>query len=134
MVLQTLDAELPIVASEAAIEIDCALRGKQCGRAAINRLADLLSNSVEVRRGVVAKSLMDFPTVAVVGRAVRDSKWNPSVRTVDELVKEAKEIAGTLRMRTPAERSRAFCVALARCAASYRQSVFQQAGAHQHRK
>jgi len=144
-VLQILDAGLSLVASKAAIEIDCLLLGRKFGFEAVNQLARLLENSVEVTEGAgKAQSLMDAPTVSAVDKAMSDSEWAAGeLTTIDQLVAEAAKIAGVASgvvsgsetKKESLEKLRAFCVALARCASAYRQSIFdEQKPVHRYRK
>ena len=119
-IFQINDAEIPMLATEASIEIDCMLRGdNSIGLAAVNRLAELIANSVEVAEGgTEIRSLMDIPTAAVFGRAIDHSKCAKEINTVDELAKEARRIAEDLRSGSSIqgeslEKLEDFCVALA---------------------
>jgi len=131
-VFQINDAEIPMLATEASIEIDCTLRGDPVGFAAVNRLADLIANSVEVvEGGGEIRSLMDIPTSAVLGRAINKSQRVAEINTVDELAEEARRIAQDLRSGTSIqkeslEKLEDFCIALAMEAASYGQSFFNR--------
>jgi len=138
-ILQVLDAELPLLASEAAIEIDCAIRREGCGFAATKQLAHLLRNSLELTETNTVRSFMDLPTTAMVGKAMKDSEWTTGFTTLEQLAAEAWKVADNLGPEPKDEdnslmKLRAFCVALARCASAYRQSVLQQGSSHPCRK
>ena len=74
--LSALDPDLALLASEAAIDIDNMLSKKETDLKqdidleAIHRLAELLSNSIDVNAGADAlQSLMDPSTITVLNEA-----------------------------------------------------------------
>ncbi|HEY4263213.1 MAG TPA: hypothetical protein VGM98_23830, partial [Schlesneria sp.] len=127
-----LDSELPSLASQAAVELDLLLSGASVDIAAVKRLALRLQSTIIDAGSVPAhKSLAaNTATVAVLGQA-----WNQSgtqqqqVTDVDELGNKTAEIAEKLAAVTPGHQDtalvwmRAYCLALAKCAASYRKSI-----------
>lgn len=139
--LSPLDPDLPLLASQAAIEVDRVIRQQPIGFTAVKKLASLLSNSVEVGPDPGSTfALIDPTTAALVTRAFRVSKVGADVRTVDELAHKAWDIAQSLNKSDESSDAeslltiRAFCVALSECAASYVQSVYAERPSHPHRR
>ena len=140
-ILSALDPDLPLLASQAAIELDNFIRSKGTEFSATKRLALLLSRSFETMQGLPAhSSLADPATVSLVSRAFHIAQWAGPVRTVNELASEAWKVATKLE-NTSIEADpgslkgvRAFCAALAECSASYLQSRYSHFPAHPYRR
>lgn len=139
-VLHALDPDLPFIASEAAIELDCLLAGKPLDMSAVRTLSERLHNSLtRAHQDGGIHSLMDPATVSVLGEGVNQS-GGPQVTTVDELIEKASAIADILAKpdpKTDRERVtwvRAFCVGLSKSAAAYRKSIYDLRPSHPYRK
>ena len=141
-ILRALDPDLPLLASQAAIELDTLIRKKTTKLSATRRLASLLSKSFEgAQKGPQHHSLVDPATVTLVSRAFLQShSGGPPVRTVNDLVREASKVAVSLKNTHPdagqksLEKARGFCAALAESAASYLQSRYDDFPTHPYRR
>jgi hypothetical protein len=140
-ILRARDPNLPLLASQAAIELDNLILSKSTELSATRQLGTLLSKSFGVEQGVPSiHSLSDPGTMTVVSRALLSSITGAQVRTVSDLAREAAQVAVKLRDtgvtadRESLEFARAFCVALSECAASYLQSRYSQLPAHPNRR
>lgn len=129
--LRVSDPDLPLLASEAAIEIDNLLSGRSSGLGAVERLGARMRYSVGGSGREGARSMLDPATLTVLGAAVNEvSRGTPLVADMDALIHRAGQIASDLTKRDPQsdrvtlEWVRAFCVALSRCAAAYRKSIY----------
>jgi hypothetical protein len=118
--LSALDPGLPLLASEAAIELDDLLLGKAVDLRATRCLALRLETSTEkIGESSDRKSLMDPTTVSVFTSAMRASGLR-SVHTLTELASEAWQISEKLKStetdqnKEQLKRLRAFCIELAR--------------------
>ena len=127
--LNALDPGLPFLAAQAAIELDNLLLGRSSPLEAVKLLAERMRNASENTEAPEgSKTLMDLSTVEVFSSALHASQGQ-RVQTLIELTREAWTIAGALdasKVSQPKEvlqSLRAFCVALSRCASSYRQSI-----------
>ncbi len=143
-VLCVLDPDLAFLASDAAIELDNYLANRSSDITAVVKLATRLKNSIQISDGGSAPtSLMDPATLTVLSEAVRLSLGNTQITSVDELITHASKIAdgviaGTKRRKRKNRRdlqwTRAFCVALSRCAAAYRKSIHDLRPQHPYRR
>lgn len=129
-VLRAVDADLPFLASEAAIDLDNLHSGTYTEVDAVRRLAERLKNSVPSRYDHANRRVLDPATLIVLGEAVTVSLWNEeSPQKVDELLAKAAEIADFLSgdelTKNPEKlnSARNFCVALSRAALAYRKSL-----------
>lgn len=141
--LRALDPGLPLLASQAAIELDTLIAGEEIQPRAVHRLARILSNSfetpIEAGQGATSvKSLMDPATVNVLSRALDTS--GHEVKDLEELIDKARSVANRLVETSKTaeqgtlERARTFCVALSRYAAAYRQSIHDLQPQHPFRR
>jgi len=136
--LTPLDPNLPLLASQAAIEIDRFIRQQQTDFIATKRLAVLLQNTVQRSPGPVVTFYLTDPTaVALMSTTFDLTKLAPQIRTVDELAMEASRIATSLETTEASDNPRAlraFCAALSECAAVYIRSVHTQQPSHPYRR
>ena len=139
--LRILDPDLPFLAAKAAIELDVLSRGDECPLEALKTLGDRLNNSVNVQSGGGLRSLMDPPTLSVLGRALTQSSRGHGPKSLDELAKEARESAhkllqlhGKQDKPSDVDWAKAFCVALSTGAAAYRESVQDSRPSHPFRR
>jgi hypothetical protein len=157
--LKVLSPDLPMLASQAAIELDNLILKKGSGLKAVKQLARLLTNSFgtseepvsqravpEPSTGaheepVVRRAVPDPSTVAVMSRAFDTPGWGRPVKTVSDLVEEAWGVASGLenagsQINNKGEiaRFRAFCAQLALSSARYLQSVAESRPAHPFRR
>ena len=129
--LSALDPGLPFLASQAAIELDNLLLGRDVELKAVKQLAERLDQSTGQVAGTEShRSLTDPATITLFNRAVVAS-GKLDVRTVDELASEAGRIAHELQ--NSEEKSdkgqikylRTFCTHLAQSALALEQSLFK---------
>lgn len=130
--LNPFDPDLSLLASQAAIELQCVLRGDKNGSLkAVQRLGDRLEASFRRSdNGTVQSRAADPSTACLVHTTLNEVKWAGSVTTLDELVSHATKLAESLRTsETSSEpqglvRIRDFCATLARCATAFRRSPY----------
>jgi|SRR5665213_562833 len=128
--LRALDADLPFLASEVAVDLDNLLANRSKELNAIHRLAARLKNSIEFSAsGGPPRSLMDPATLTVLGEAMTQGSTGSSSAKIDDVLSEAAKIGKVLETvdsaqnRKDLERARDFCVALSKAAASYRRAI-----------
>lgn len=139
--LRAVDADLPFLASEAAIDLDNLRSGVSGELGAVRRLAERLKNSMPSSANQENARALDPATLVVLGEAVT-VLWptDHSQRKVDELLAKAAEIADFLSGELLTEDSgkldsaRSFCVALSRAALTYRKSLRDLRPSHPFRR
>ena len=115
--------QLSHVASDAAVELDCHIRGKGFGFTSVEKLAEYLESEIEgIDQPSNLSSLLNPSVAVVMGRALDKANWAHDVKTVDELVQQAAVVSKSLHRRgeTGADtlpKLRAFCVELSKAAA-----------------
>lgn len=139
--LRARDPNLPLLASQAAIELDNLILKKSTELCATRQLGALLSKSFEAEAGAPShRSLSDPGTMTVVSHALSKSTLAVPVHTINDLVREAAKAAAKLQNtvvtadRESLEFARSFCAALSECAASYLQSRYAQVPTHPYRR
>lgn len=115
---ESVSAELPLLASQAAIEFDCALKGRNIGFTAASTLGQFIQHD----------ALNDFVAENLVCQALARSDWNPGVSTFSEASASSIELAGALKEATPEkanhwEKLRDFCVKFSAQLVSHRQAL-----------
>ena len=138
--LMAIDPELPFLAAKAAVELDNLLLKRPCQQlTSVVLLAKKLEHSsARISGSVSQRKLMDLPDIEVLNNTVH-ATGNFSGVTLNELAIKASKIAKQLQTvgekkgesGTIAE-SRAFCVALSRCASSYMQSASESGYSEHH--
>ena len=141
--LRILDPEFSMIASQAAIELDNVILGKPNVKStSIKKLADFLKCSLHQTTSQVGQAErmnFDSNTIAVLGSAF-DVISESEDKTVGDVLKEALNLADKLETseadkdRQTLEQMREFCVALASCVSSYRQSVEDWVPRHPRRR
>jgi hypothetical protein len=140
--LRALDPNLPLLASQAAIEVDNILSGKTVALEATQGLALILANSFQERNGTPGvRQMIDPTTTCLMTRAFDASHWGRPITTDSDLAREASDLADiikTLDLRTAERESliriRAFFAALAVSASSYIESTYALRPNHPHRR
>ena len=141
--LRALNPDIPMLASQAAIELDNLRLGRHPQLGAVARLGKLLTNSVEKDHAAgTTRALMDPATMAVIGQALGNIDGTRAVKTLDQLLEQAWDLALNLKGvgagEKPADMSidmlRDFCVALSDCALSYVQSIRDLQPSHPYRR
>ncbi|MGH9959022.1 MAG: hypothetical protein ACREBC_18145, partial [Pyrinomonadaceae bacterium] len=135
------------VASNAAVEFDCYLRGRQFGFDAVTQLASYLQSEIkEVNEPPTPSSLLNPSVAVVMSRAIRLSNWpTKEITTVADLVSKANEISKELQSsedlldetpttETTVQKLRDFCVALSKAAAEQRHSIEDTIPDHPYRR
>ena len=131
-----LDPNLPLLASQAAIELDNLIRGQNTDFPATKRLASVLNESIDgAQEGTERKFFVPSTATLIIG-AFRQSAWAVPVHTVTDLVVETAKVTATLKNLSPhadrksLEQVRAFCAALAESVASYQHARYSQFSMH----
>ncbi|MEW6113954.1 MAG: hypothetical protein AB1664_17605 [Thermodesulfobacteriota bacterium] len=126
--LRVLDADLPFLAVEAAIDIDNLLSGRSKDMQARLKLAHQLRNSVDRPNGT-PRSLMDAATLTVLGEALAQAVVTETLEKVDDLLLKAEQISQALGSEDPAQNreelqeAKEFCLALSRAVAAHHKSI-----------
>lgn len=128
--LRTSDPRLPLLVSQAAIELDNAIQGKQVEFSSAKQLAEFLKSSLEYSVGASTEKLsFDVSTVGIIGLALNSSAGKGSIKTVQEVVEKAREVANKIEKintnidQPSLENLRAFCVAFGNNLIAYRESL-----------
>ena len=138
--LRALDPELPMLAAQAAMELDNYKSSGDVDFAAVKRLSQRLNNSFQSGTTMPRIALLDSSTVSLIGRAFNSSSWAGKVSTVEQLSQELWDVAQRLEKveaapdQQPVEKIRDFCVALSECASSYRQAFHDLRPSHPFRR
>lgn len=129
--LGSTDANVPLLAIEAANEIDELLEGRKTTLVSIARLAEVLKQSFQLDQPDARHGFVDSASVAVFSQAMDELPEGRGVSTVKELVQHAMTIVKTLEgsktdsSAASLEKMRNFCIALASAATAYQQSIFE---------
>lgn len=128
--LNTMDPELPLLASDAAVEVDRILQGLPSDRTAAQELALRLRRSVQPANGTTeARHMMDPATMTVLIEALGYGAPGSAVTTVADLISHTTSVADNLtksdrvRDRAELESVRVFCISLSRLSSAYRKSI-----------
>lgn len=138
--LRLYDPDLPMLAAQAAIELDSLRRGKPIGLTTVSEIENRLRNSLEGSSESGKRAVLDSSTFAIVGQALDTTEWSGRLKTTEQLINGTGEIADAmheLNENTEAEqveRIRNFCVALSKYAAAYRQSLHDLEPVHSFRR
>ena len=139
--LRALDPDLPLLASEAAVEMDNLLAQRTQDLTAMRRLGARLRNSIQIgTAGGPARSLMDRPTLTVLGEAVAEATRSESLQRIEDLLGRAARIADLLFVDPPAGstdelmQARDFCLALSRAVMAYHRSILDLRPSHPFRR
>ena len=142
MSIDVLDPELPFLASQAAVELDSLIRGSRHDVTATRMLAARLRETIHDtgRSESVRELVADTATVTVLGQALNTVDTTQQLSSLDELADRTDKIVNQLseaiegRPEGDVEWARAFCLALSRCAAAYRKSVYDLRQPHPYRR
>jgi len=139
--LRALDPDLPFLAAEVAIDVDNLLSGRSDDRAAMQRLAEILSQSIDSDpANAVRRSRMDLAALSILSEAVSQSVETQSLRKMEDLLEEASKMARVLEQGDPEtdkaelEQVGSFCEALSRAAAAYSESIRDLRPSHPFRR
>lgn len=130
--LHVLDPDLPFVASQAAIELDDLISGRDSKPKYVFILEKKLRNSLEIDSSESThQSLIDPSTLTVLGEAINRSHNQKTVTKVEDLITQARSIADGLSIEKKQKNKkkqlkwvRDFCIALSSLAAGYHKSIF----------
>lgn len=142
MAVDVLDPDLPFLASRAAVELDAILNGESTEKPSVEKLAERLRESLDEPDSPGAKRglLIDTATETVLGQALNLADSGRQLSNLEDLRARTGEIAEQLSKPTSGQDSRglelarAFCLALSRCAAAYRKSVYDIRQPHPFRR
>jgi hypothetical protein len=129
-----------MLAAQAAIELDSLHRGKSIGLSTVNEIADRLLTSFDRGGENGKRAAIDSSTFAIVGQALDSAEWSGRLKTTEELITEAGEVAKAMNDVTEnakpelVEKIRNFCVALSKYSAAYRQSLHDLTPSHNFRR
>lgn len=134
--LNSTDANVPLLAIEAANEIDELIEGRPAELQSVARLAEVLKQSFPLGgAGGGTKGggtdFVDSGTVTVFSQALDEYCHGRTISTMKELVEHAIEIVKTLetaKKDSPTaglEKLRDFCIALSSAASAFQESVFE---------
>jgi hypothetical protein len=138
--LRLYDPDLPMLAAQAAIELDSLRRGKRIGLSTVNEIGNRLRSSLEGSIETGKRAVLDSSTFAIVGPALDTTEWAGRVKTTDELISGLGGIADAMNKLAEdanaeqIEKIRNFCVALSKYAAAYRQSLQDLEPTHSFRR
>jgi hypothetical protein len=138
--LRLYDPDLPMLAAQAAIELDSLRRGKLIGLRTVHEVGQRLRTSLETSPDNGKRAIIDSSTFAIVGPALDTTEWSGRVKTTEQLINGTGEIADIMtdlneQVETKQiEKIRNFCVALSKFAAAYRQSLHDLEPAHTFRR
>ncbi len=127
--LRLYDPDLPMLAAQAAIELDSLRRGRRIGLSTVNEIGNRLRVSLEGSIANGKRAVLDSSTFAIVGPALDTTEWAGPVKTTNELITGAGDIADAMTklaedaQAEQVEKIRNFCVALSKYATAYRQSL-----------
>jgi hypothetical protein len=122
------DSEFPLIAANAALEVDNVIQGQNGSFENVTRLSKLLEKAIIRDTGQVAKvkSLMDPVSTGVFSRAFLKSHKR-SLKSLNELAAEAYSLSTQLGSidgkREMLQAVRDFCVALSKLALASRPAV-----------
>ena len=138
--MSVLDEDLSFLATQAALELDMLMAGKDIELDAVTQLSSVMSGSFQAVQSGGQGSSLDPATATIVNRAFTDSAL-ANLETVDELIKKSLELATELGSQIdPNQRNgelasmKRFCIALARCSAAYRETIIGHRSEHPYRK
>lgn len=138
--MSVLDEDLSFLATQAALELDMLMEGKETELEAIPRLSSVMSGSFQPFQSGGRGSFLDPATATIVNRAFTDSNL-ANLETVDQLIQSSLKLAEELASQTSTSKRngelatmKKFCMALARCSAAYRESVLGHPSKHPYRK
>lgn len=138
--LRLYDPDLPMLAAQAAIELDSLRRGKRIGLSTVGEIGNRLRSSIVTSNDNGKRAVLESSTFAIVGPALDTVDSLGPVKTTDQLINGAGEIAAEMNELSEntdndqIERIRNFCVALSKFAAEYRQSLQDLEPTHSFRR
>ncbi len=125
------NANLPLLAIEAANELDELIEGRKTSLDSVEQLAGTLKTSFRLDSNGPGRSFVDSGAVAVFAQAIDEICADKTVSTVEQLVRRAQEIVQGLESSAKGSPNqglaemRDFCIALANAATAYQQSIFE---------
>ena len=139
--LRALDPDLPMLATEVAIDLENIRLRRGESLVAATRLSEQLKCSIQYNpAGAGCLSLLDPGTITVLGEAFSSVESGRNITKEEELLGEAKRIAETLSSNDLSndiqglERARDFCIALAGAATTYYSAIMEPGPTHPFRR
>jgi hypothetical protein len=129
--LSSTGANVPLLAIEAASEIDELIEGRKTRLDSVTRLAEVLKLSFRLDEPGERQNFIDSGSVAVFSKAIDELSVGQGVSTVKELAQQAMKVVNDLETSQKGsptatlEQMRDFCIALASAATAYQQSIFE---------
>ena len=137
--LRALDPNLPLLATEAAVDIENILFNREKNYTAIQHLGDQLNNSIKPSssNGPLS-SLMDSATLTVLGEAMAETFRKETLEKIEDLLNSTAKIAKLLTSdKTESKdliQARNFCIALSRATIAYHKSIIDLGPSHPFRR
>ena len=134
------DPRLPILVSQAALELDRAAKGETVSLERAKEFFAFLSQSLYVDAGNAERRWLDPETVDVFGNALLNSGRVPELRTVQDVVREALHLVKAIPAKTQSgaeldlNELRSFCVAFGNSLLAHRAQYIPQPPANPYRK
>jgi hypothetical protein len=130
-VIRPLRSDLPLLACDAAFELDNLILGRPTGLESVKRLRETLAELLTDYSGPSCPSSLFNPTMALaLNNAISDARQQEPVRRLAELMDHAKQYAGQLERLVASHHSkfeekelkelRTFCLALSKRAFAFR--------------
>jgi len=138
--LRIYDPDLPMLAAQAAIELDSLRRGKPIGLDTVSAVGNRLKSSVAISPSTGKRAVIDSSTFVIVGQALDTTVCSGRLKTTEQLINGTGEIGELMtQLKEDAgaeevEKIRNFCVALSKYAAAYRQSLHDLEPTHSFRR
>jgi hypothetical protein len=135
--LSSTEANIPLLAIEAANELDEFTEGRATSFDYVKRLAEILKKSFRLdQKSEHRQSFVDSGTVAVFSQAIDYLAPGEQISTLEELAQRAMEIVSGLEQSASSQekfdlkKMRDFCIALSNAAAAYQQSIYEMRPSH----
>ena len=122
--LRLSDPDLPILATDAAIELDRLLQGQETLTPSVEKLAAKIKESLTFNLEESTHHSLDPTTITILGDAINEIR-EQNVSDVRELIKEAVNIAVVLEDKSDLEKARNFCIAFSRLVSAYLRSTHE---------
>ncbi len=133
--MDTATVDLPLLALEAANELDEMIEGRGIGLVSVRKLAAILKTAFQSKEAVPAQNIfVDSLSIAVVSYAIDETEGKKPT-TVSELISQALSVANILENTDSTKdeslrRMRDFCMALSKASSAINQSIYEMPPTH----
>lgn len=130
------DSYLPLLVSQAALELDRVARGEIKSLSRANDFFDFLRESLEADAGETENRWLDPETVDVFEHALRSTGTAGDMRTVQDVIREALQVVEKTKEDSPADTEGLlrFCVAFGNSLLSHRAQYRPEVPANPYRR